>query len=265
MLSVSETWCLRMRRLWLPPMFGVVVLSVLSAACAGGSNKAKTDQQAIQGALGNPRASSAPSNVASAPVWQSLFDGRTLAGWHGFKTPGVAPKGWQAIDGVLTRVAPAEDLVTDRTFANFELTLDWLISEKGNSGVIYRIDPTADVTYESGPEMQVLDDAGHADGKSPLTSAGAAYGIYPAPRGVVKPAGQWNSIRLLVSGAHVEHWLNGTKVVEYELWSPDWEARVKASKFDQWKGYGRAQRGYIGLQDHGDRVSYRNIRIRELP
>ncbi len=265
MLAPRDAWFANRRWFQLPWFPALLTISTISSACAGGNSKARTDQQAIQGALGKPAAAATPSSASTAPVWQSLFDGKSLSGWHGFKTPGVAPGGWQALDGTLTRVSPAEDLVTDRTFANFELTLDWLISAKGNSGVIYRIDPTADVTYESGPEMQVLDDTGHPDGKSPLTSSGAAYGIYPAPRGVVKPPGQWNSSRLLVNGAHVEHWLNGTKMVEYELWSPDWEARVKASKFDQWKGYGRAQRGYIGLQDHGDRVSYRNIRIRELP
>src|SRR5919202_1955113 len=112
--------------------------------------------------------------------------------------------------------------------------------------------------------MQGLDDARHADGKSRLTSAGAAYGLYPSPAGVVKPAGEWNKVRLVVNGAHVEHWLNGQKVVEYELWSPDWEAKVKASKFAAWPGYGRARRGHIALQDHGNQVWFRNIRIRRL-
>lgn len=197
--------------------------------------------------------------------WETIFDGETLTGWHGFRTPGRAPAGWQARDAELVRVAAGDDLVTDRTYANFELTLEWQVADKGNSGILYRIDPTANITYESGPEMQVLDDAGHPDGGSRLTAAGSAYGLYPAPPGAVKSAGSWNRVRLLVDGAHVEHWLNGVKTVEYELWSPDWEARVKASKFSAWPGYGRSPRGYIGLQDHGDRVAYRNIRIRELP
>src|SRR6202022_3657427 len=130
--------------------------------------------------------------------------------------------------------------------------------------IIYRIDDSDEKTYMTGPEMQVLDDARHADGQSRLTSAGAAYGLYAAPVGVVKPAGEWNSVRLLVNGNHVEHWLNGTKVVEYELLSPDWEAKVQASKFKEWPGYGRAKSGRIGLQDHGDTVAFRNIRIRVL-
>jgi len=110
--------------------------------------------------------------------------------------------------------------------------------------------------------MQVLDDARHKDGQSRLTSAGSAYGLYAAPAGVVKPAGEWNAVRIVVRGNHVEHWLNGTKVVEYELGSPDWKAKVEASKFKQWPGYGRAASGHIALQDHGDRVAYRDIKVR---
>ena len=113
--------------------------------------------------------------------------------------------------------------------------------------------------------MQVLDDAGHPDGKSRLTAAGAAYDMYPSPAGVVKPAGQWNQARLVVKGNHVEHWLNGVKVVEYEFGSADWKAKLKASKFAGHPHYGRNTTGYIGLQDHGDHVAYRNIKIRVLP
>lgn len=236
-----------------------------ASACSRGRSGRTSDQATIEGVLGARRSgSSAGGAPGDTAVWESLFDGSTLAGWHGFKTPGKAPTGWQALDGTLVRVTAAEDLVTDRSFANFELSLEWQITEGGNSGVLYRIDPTADVTYESGPEMQVLDDAGHADGSSRLTSAGSVFGLYPSPPGVVKGPGVWNSARVVARGPHVEHWLNGVRVVTYELWSPDWERRVKESKFAAWQGYGRAQRGFIGLQDHGDRVAYRNIRIREL-
>ena len=113
--------------------------------------------------------------------------------------------------------------------------------------------------------MQVLDDAGHVDGKSRLTAAGSDYGLYPSPAGVVKPAGQWNQVRLVVKGQHVEHWLNGVKVVDYELGSPDWEAKVKASKFAPHLHYGRNREGYIGLQEHEYWAAYRNIKIRVLP
>ena len=213
----------------------------------------------------SPSVAAAQSATAQgAGVWQTLFDGKTLAGWHVHQKAGQPITGWLVVDGAITRTGDDGDLVTDKVYRDFELTLEWKVPPKGNSGVIYRIDPSSDVTYTSGPEMQVLDDAGHADGKSPLTSAGADYGLYPAPRGIVKPAEQWNSARLVVRGTHVEHWLNGTQVVSYELGSADWAARVAKSKFAQWASYGKAPAGLIALQNHGDRVQYRNIRLREL-
>jgi hypothetical protein len=198
-----------------------------------------------------------------AQGWRPLFDGRTTAGWRGYKQQTV-PDGWRVVDGALTRVGPGGDIITTDQFENFELALEWKVAPGGNSGIMYRVTEAGENSYNTGPEMQVLDDARHADGKSRLTSAGAAYGLYPAPEGVVKPAGEWNQARLVVNGAHVEHWLNGQRVVEYELWSPDWEAKVKGSKFVEWPSYGRERRGHIALQDHGDQVSFRNIRIREI-
>lgn len=196
--------------------------------------------------------------------WRLLFDGRTTEGWRGYRKS-TAPDGWKVIDGTLTRVAEAGDIVSRQEFANFELALEWKISKGGNSGIMYRVTEAADASYESGPEMQVLDDAAHPDGRSPLTSAGAAYGLYPAPPGVAKPAGEWNAVRIVVNGNHVEHWLNGVRLLAYELGSPEWEAKVKASKFHEWPGYGRAKQGFIALQDHDSQVSYRNIKIRVLP
>jgi hypothetical protein len=208
--------------------------------------------------------SSGGASVPAEGEWRTLFDGGSLEGWRGFKKDSV-PAGWQVVDGALTRVGKAGDLITQDEFGDFELTLEWKVAEGGNSGIMYRVTEDAGETYESGPEMQVLDDARHKDGQSRLTAAGSAYGLYPAPAGVVKPAGEWNAVRILVRGNHVEHWLNGTKVVEYELGSPDWKAKVQASKFKQWPGYGRAASGHIALQDHGDRVAYRNIKVRTLP
>ena len=204
---------------------------------------------------------------AHAPVgdgWRTLFDGRSLDAWRGFRSDRV-PAGWQVVDGALTRVGPAGDMITREEFQDFELTLQWMVGEGGNSGIMYRVTEDAAETYQTGPEMQVLDDARHQDSRSRLTAAGAVYGLYPAPAGVVKPAGAWNAVRIVVRGSHVEHWLNGTRVAAYELGSPDWEARVAASKFKEWPGFGRAASGHVALQDHGDRVAYRDIRIRALP
>lgn len=207
------------------------------------------------------------SDPERAAGWRLLFDGKTTTGWHGYgKRP--FPEGWKVIDGALTRVGMAGDIVTDGAFRDFELSLEWKVAPNGNSGIFYRGLESEDwrktPIYHSAPEMQVLDDAGHADGKSPLTSAGSLYGLYPAPPGIVKPADQWNVARIVVKGGEVEHWLNGTKVVEYTLGSAEWKAKVKASKFAQWPQYGTATEGVIGLQDHGDRVAFRNIKIRTL-
>ena len=192
---------------------------------------------------------------------RALFDGQSLAAWRGYRSDQV-PSGWQVVNGELTRVGPGGDLITRDQFGDFELTIEWKVDEGGNSGIMYRVTEAAEETYQTGPEMQLLDDAGHPDGRSRLTAAGAVYGLYAAPAGVVQPAGEWNTARIVARGSDVQHWLNGTKVAEYELGSPEWSVRVAASKFKAWPGYGRAAAGHIALQDHGDRVAFRNIRIR---
>jgi hypothetical protein len=195
--------------------------------------------------------------------WLLLFDGATTAGWRGFgQDPTI--RAWTVEDGALTCTGTSQDLVTDGMYGDFELRLQWRIPKGGNSGIMYRVIDGPSATYESGPEMQVLDDANNHEGQNPLTRAGANYGLHGAPAGVVRPAGEWNDVRLVLRGPHVEHWLNGTKVVEYELWSPDWEAKVQGSKFAQWPPFGRATRGRIALQEHGARVQYRDIKLREL-
>jgi hypothetical protein len=194
--------------------------------------------------------------------WRDL---ESLSAWRGYKSQEI-PKGWKLVDGTITKEGNAEDLVSRDQYGNFELSLDWMIAPKGNAGIFYRATEEYDHIYWSGPEYQLLDDAGHPDGKNRLTSGGSAYGLYAPPAGVIHPAGQWNSTRIIVNGKHVEHWLNGQKVVEYELESPDWTAKVKASKFGEWPNYGRASRGYIGIQgDHPGLLTLRNMKIRELP
>ena len=200
---------------------------------------------------------------AYSGAWRSLFDGRSLSGWRSFRTT-QPPAGWTARDGLLVRTGPGGDLMTMEQYGDFDLELEWRVAEGGNSGIIYRISGEGENTYESGLEMQILDDAKHRDGENALTSAGSLYGLYAAPRGVVKPAGEWNTARVVARGNHVEHWLNGTRVVEAELWSGDFRARHAKSKFTQWPAFAKAARGHIALQDHGDRVEYRNIRIRAL-
>jgi hypothetical protein len=203
-----------------------------------------------------------PSEAADG--WRLLFDGRSIDQWRGYKQTTV-PAGWHVSDGTMTKEKPTGDLVSRDQFGNFELAWDWKLSEGGNSGMFFRGTEEYDYIFWSAPEYQLLDDAKHPDGKLRLTAAGSAFGLYPAPAGVVHPAGEWNSSLLIVRGNHVEHWMNGVKMLEYELKSPEWEAKVKASKFGKWPNYGRHPSGYLGIQgDHDGLLALRSIRIREL-
>lgn len=211
------------------------------------------------------------SSVAAATVqgsrdgeWHSMID-PSLGAWRGYREQGV-PNGWHVEQGVLMKDGTAEDLMSREQYGDFELVFDWKLAPGGNAGVFYHATEQYDKVYWSGTEYQLLDDARHPDGRSRLTSAGAAYGIFPAPAGVVRPANEWNSSRIIARGTHVEHWLNGQKLLEYETGSPEWTARVAASKFHAFPAYGLATRGHIGLQgDHAGALAIRDLRIRVLP
>jgi hypothetical protein len=232
----------------------VLLLAVTVASCSSPSRPTTAEE------TGGPNSLSEAERAAG---WRLLFDGRTTAGWRGFRQASM-PAGWTVVDGALTRTGGGGDVVTIDQFASFELSLEWQVAAGGNSGILFRVSESADAAFLTGPEMQVLDDAGHPDGANPLTAAGACYGLYAPAANVARPAGNWNAVRLIVRGAHVEHWLNGVKIVEYELGSDDWMARLHASPFRDAPGYGREPRGHIVLQDHGDRVAYRSVKIRVL-
>ena len=201
------------------------------------------------------------SAIAADPPWRDLMN---ASAWRGWKAEGF-PAGWTFANGVLSKDGDVDDLVTRDTFGDFELELEWKIGTAGNSGIFYRGTREYDHIYWSAPEYQLLDDANAPDGRSRLTAAASAYALYGAPAGVVRPAGEWNRTRLVLRGPHVEHWLNGQKVVEYELWSAPWQAKVAASKFASYPNYGRAKRGLLGIQgDHPGRIEVRGIRIRTL-
>ena len=225
--------------------------------------------------MGIPAAANAQAAPAAPPPntltgaqlaagWSLLFDGRTTTGWRGYKST-TMPAGWTAVEGALTKTGPTDDITTTQQFGDFELDIDWKIASGGNSGIFYRATEEYNKIYWSAVEYQLLDDAKAPDGQSRLTAAGSAYALYPAPAGIVKAADEWNTTRIIVKGAHVEHWLNGVKLLEYELWSSDWVTRVQASKFNAWPSFGKAKRGYIGIQgDHAGALALRNIRIKEL-
>jgi hypothetical protein len=236
--------------------------SVILVGCTSASSNSSTSGSTT--AAASPAASAPASSSSAQGEWRPLID-QTMSAWRGYKQQAM-PAEWKVENGVLSKVKSTNDIVTRDQFGDFELEWEWKIHEGGNAGVFYRGTEEFEKIYFTAPEYQLLDDAKAPDGKDRLTSAAANYALYPAPAGVVKPADQWNSSRIVARGPRVEHWLNGQKVVEYETGSADWEAKVKASKFASWPKYGRITAGHIGIQgDHDGELAIRNMRIRTLP
>lgn len=202
--------------------------------------------------------------AADKDGWMALFDGQSLDGWTKYNGQPVR-SGWVAEDGVLSlKKKGGGDIITKEEFENFELEFDWKITPGGNSGVMYLVRTGDPAPYFSGPEYQVLDDAKHRDGKNPKTSAGSLYALVAAKGKELKPVGEWNTAKIVLNNHHLEHWLNGKKVVDIQVGGDKWNELVKNSKFKAWSQFGKADKGHICLQDHGDPVSYRNLRIRRL-
>ena len=246
---------------------GAAALVAIAVTACGqveaGSQSAGQDAPAA--AVEAQAAANRLSAEEAAEGFELLFDGESLGAWRGFRMDDI-PAGWSAVDGALafTPGVGAGTLITRDTYVDFDLRLEWRVGEGGNSGIFFGISETTESAFQSGPEMQVLDNAGHYDGRDPLTSAGSNYGLHAPPEDVSRPAGEWNEVRVVRHGNQVVHWLNGVQIVEYEIGSPEWEALVAGSKFIQWPDYGRHHEGHLGLQDHGDPVWYRNIRVRRL-
>jgi hypothetical protein len=205
---------------------------------------------------------SAQDKKPSSGEWRSLFDGKTTNGWRGFRHK-TMPDGWQVVDGALTRVSKSTDIVTIDEFGDFELMLEWNLPPNGNSGIHYRVIEDDDVMWHQAPEYQIIDNA-YKEPLKPGQYTGANYDLHPPSRDVTRPIGSWNVTRLIVRGAHVEHWLNGVKVVEYERGTQLFRALVNNSKYMDFPGFGERERGPILLQDHGNAVSFRSIKIRSL-
>ena len=220
---------------------------------------------------------SAPLNAQTqkAGPWKSLFDGKSLDAWRIFKTD-TAPKMcaksgdkdcWEIKDGVLQKDSHANDIASKEQFGDFEFELEWKIGDASNSGVFYRGTDEFNQIYWSAPEYQLLDNVNAADNKKDNHLAGSVYDLFAAPKDAAKPANEWNQTRIVAKGTHVEHWLNGKKVASYDVGSPEWDAAIKASKFnpEKYPNFGKAPKGYLGIQgDHPGTLALRNIRIREL-
>lgn len=203
----------------------------------------------------------------SEEAWVSLFDGKSTQGWRNFNDTTI--HGWEVQNGTLVALGKGGDIggdiITTQQYEDFELYLEWAIEQGGNSGILYRVlEGDYPAVYATGPEFQVLDDVGFPYALREVQKAGANYDMHIAENKILKPVGSFNTSRIIVKDAHVEHWLNGQQVVAYDLWTDDWKARVSQSKWKDYPAYGRASKGHISLQDHGSRVSYRNIKIKDL-
>lgn len=217
-----------------------------------------------------PTSAEAKEKSKGKGKWVTLFNGKNFNGWHSWHSDKVLPQ-WKIEDGAMVLAEKGgKDLVTDKEYGDFELELEWKISEGGNSGIIYHVteDKKYCCPYSTGPEIQVLDDVKHPDskgGKDGNHKSGSLYDMIPANDfNVVKPAGEWNKAKVVIKNGRGESWLNGKKVVEFATEGADWNKLVENSKFKTWDGFGIPKKGKIALQDHGDKVSYRKIRIKEL-
>ena len=197
-----------------------------------------------------------------AAGWKLLFDGKTTEGWRNYKKPDIG-KGWKVENGALVRAASgAGDIITTDKYGAFELSLEYNISKEGNSGLMFHVAETGDAPWHTGPEIQVQD---NKDGHDPQ-KAGWLYQLYK-PEGeadATKPVGEWNQLKILITPEKCATWMNGKLYYEYVKGSDDWNARVAKSKFASMKDFGKPTSGHICLQDHGNLVSFRNIKIRVI-
>jgi hypothetical protein len=200
--------------------------------------------------------------------WILLFDGKTTTGWHNFNSDQVGP-GWKVDDGSLhldPALGKGGDLLTAEEYQDFELQFEWKISTCGNSGLIFNVveDKKYTEVWHTGPEMQVLDNSCHPDAKIHKHRAGDLYDLVPCSTETVKPAGEWNQVRLVSKNANYEFWLNGTKVVTFTMHDANWDDMIRQSKFKDMPDFGKALKGRLALQDHSDKVWYKNIKVRKI-
>jgi hypothetical protein len=214
-----------------------------------------------------PRLAAADNTLTDAERaqgWRLLFDGTSLAGWRSLKSaePGA---GWKVTGGAIVRVARSGDLLTADDFGDFELSIEWKVEQATNSGILYRVSLDDTQTYHSGPEYQLLDNVMGGDRFDPKHLCGALYDLVAPPRDLTHPVGEWNLARIVVRGWHIEHWLNGEKIVDTDLSTPAGRDMVAHSKFKAMPRFATFDRGHIALQDHDNSVSFRNVKIRDLP
>lgn len=255
---------------------GSVFLIVL-AACnnSGSDNKEGNDTSNAKKETSVGPVNNALTDQEKAEAWQLLFDGQSTKGWHKY---GGAPAGaaWKVADGVLYldtsskkdwQTANGGDIVTDEEFENYDFKVEWKISPAGNSGIIFNVhEDTVKFkhSFESGPEMQIVDNDGHPDGKLIKHQAGDLYDMISCSKKTVKPVGEWNQAEVKCVNGKLDLYLNGENVVSTTMWDDNWNKMVAGSKFKEWPGFGTFKKGKLCLQDHGNLVSFRNVKVKRL-
>jgi len=258
-------------RLLLPVILGLLVGCGSSPESNDNADTKADSSMAMKDSTATTMADTSGQNTLSdaekSEDWQLLFDGKTKNGWHSYNKKGTLDD-WKVENGalVLNSTKKDDDIVTDEQFENYHLKVDWNISEGGNSGIIFNVkeSPEYDRSYKTGPEQQVLDNERHSDAKIPKHRAGDLYDLISCSTEVVKPAGQWNTAEIIKNKDSLTFKLNGTTTVQTKMYDDNWKKLVAGSKFKEWKTFGTFRKGSIALQDHGDKVMYRNIKIRKL-
>lgn len=255
--------------------FSLALLAVLSTWLLSSCQKSASQETAAADSVATQPAQNFLTDAEKADGWELLFDGTTLNGWKRYGADSIGPL-WSVKEGMIVcdgtglgegSGAAGGSLMTLKQYGNFELSVDWKISPGGNSGIIYHVveKPEYKNDYETGPEMQVMDDAGWKGDLKDAQKVGSNYDMYPAPANKkVMPVGEWNTAKIIYNNGHVEHWLNGEKTVEFQEGDADYEARYKKSKWVDFPGWNKFKTGSISLQDHGAPVYYRNIKIKAL-
>jgi hypothetical protein len=244
---------------------------ILAFSILASCDSKKTEENAEQ--ADNTETATIPSHnqlteEEKSSGWKLLFNGENMDGWRTFKKK--ENDSWEVVDGTLhcqsdSLAKKRADILTVDQYDNFDLVFEWKVAPRDNSGVIYRATEEFDQPYLSGPEYQVIDDKNYPDKLTATQTSASNYDMHAAPEiKKINPPGEWNTGRIVANGNHVEHWLNGEKVVEYEINSDDWKKLKAASKWKDAKGYGITAKGHIDLQDHGGEVWYRNIKIKTL-
>jgi hypothetical protein len=236
--------------------------SILLASCNSNSDTKKAEEDTVRN-----------EQAVLTEAWSPLFDGQSTTGWHRYN--GGTASAWKVADGVLYldtsskekgNIVNGGDLATDEEFENFDFKYEWKIAKNGNSGILFysHEDTAFKKPYDTGPEMQLLDNDGHSDGKIPKHRAGDLYDLISCSKETVKPVGEWNEAEIRCVNGKLDFFLNGENVVSTTMWDDNWNKLVSGSKFKDWKGFGAYKKGHIVLQDHGSMVSFRNLQIKRL-